>query len=111
MNCLGCGFDNPATVAYCQKCGGKLNLTADEIQASLVERAKAETAGNTEFYARNALVGMIVFFLFAFTVLWMSGGAREGTYYIPSASNGADYVKVEYQFKPEIRPLGVSLEK
>ena len=39
------------------------------------------------------------------------GGAPEGTYFIPSASNGAEYVKVDYKFRPEIEPLLVPLEK
>ena len=99
MNCISCGHNNPATGAYCQKCGGKLDLTADEISASLFEKAKGEQQKSTEYYARQALFFGVVMFLIAVVVFAVSGGAPEEGYHVPSAASGAKYLKYEYQVK------------
>ena len=90
MRCIGCGHENPATVSYCQKCGQHMDLTAEEIRAALVEKAKAETARHTEWYARQSLIFAIVLFLIALTALVATGGAPEDRHFIPSASQGAE---------------------
>ena len=39
MLCPKCNYRNPGTMAYCQKCGGRMDFTADQIAGSLVETA------------------------------------------------------------------------
>lgn len=109
MNCLTCGFRNPETVSYCQKCGKKLDYTADDIREALVEKAKQETAKSTEFYARQSLIFAIVLFLIAMTAFVVSKGAPTDTYFIPSAANGANYVKVDYTFQAPNPPLKIAV--
>ena len=46
MLCPKCNYRNPGTMAYCQKCGGRMDFTADQIAGSLVETAREETAAN-----------------------------------------------------------------
>ena len=95
MNCLTCGHNNPGTAGYCQKCGARLDLTADEIADALVEKAKGEVVQTTEHYARQSLVFAALLLLIMFTLLIVSGGAPEDAYQIPSVSSGADHVKME----------------
>lgn len=111
MNCISCGNRNPATVTYCQKCGKKLDLTADEIRDSLVQKAQEETAQNTEFYARRLLVLSIVLFVLAMTGFVATGGAPEETDFIPSASRGARYVRFEYLHLIPLEPLAVPFKE
>lgn len=110
MQCLTCSHKNPATVSYCQRCGAKMALTADEISASLVEKAKGEIAQSTEYYARQALVFSAVVLLVMITLLVLSSGAPEDSYHIPSASNGAKYVSIEYPLTFELPKLQISID-
>lgn len=110
MKCPGCGHQNPATVGYCQKCGGKMDLTADEIQAALVEKARGEIVRSTEFYARQAVVFSLVLLLLMITLFVLAGGAPEESYYIPSASSGSSYVEVKYSSPPALRLLEIPLQ-
>jgi uncharacterized membrane protein YvbJ len=105
MNCLSCGHNNSATVTYCQRCGGKLDLTADEISASLFDSAQKEQAKSTAFYARQSLFFSILLFLIAITVYVVSGGAPEQDFRVPSAATGAKYLK--YEFKVEKKITGM----
>ena len=89
MQCLKCNFKNPGTIAYCQKCGARMDFTADEIAGSLVETAREETAANTEFYAKQSLTFGAILFLLAVTLYVLSFGAPEQSYYIPALSMGA----------------------
>ncbi len=111
MNCLSCGYDNPATVGYCQDCGEKLDLTADEIQDSLVQKARGEAARKGEHYARQSIVAGAVLFVLGLVALILSGGAPTDTYFMPSASNGADYIRMEYEFRAPTHHFLVSLEE
>lgn len=110
MLCPKCKFKNPGTVGYCQRCGGKMDFTADEIAGSLVETARQETASNTEFYARQALTFASVLFLLAMTLWVLSFGAPKEAYYIPALSKGAEHVKVEFKLEPQIPKLTIPLE-
>jgi hypothetical protein len=110
MNCLKCNYRNPGTIAYCQKCGAKMDFTADEIAGSLVEKAREETARSTEHYAKHTLTFAAVIFLVAVTVFVLSLGAPEEAYYIPSLSRGAEHVKVEYKVSPELKRLSIPYE-
>lgn len=110
MNCLSCGHKNPATVGYCQKCGGRMDLTADEIQAALVEKAKGERQKDTEFWARQSLVFSLILVLITLTLLVLAGGAPEQSYYVPSASNGAGYVEVKYDPNLSLPKLQLPVE-
>ena len=95
MNCLACGHKNPNTIGYCQKCGGRMDLTADEIHDALMEKARNEVVETTEHYARQSLIFAVVILMIMFTLLILSGGAPEDAYYIPSVSNGATHVQLE----------------
>ena len=110
MLCPKCNHKNPGTIAYCQKCGGRMDFTADEIAGSLVESARQETASNTEFYARQALTFAAVLFLLAMTLWVLSFGAPKESYYIPALSKGAEHVKVEFKLDPQLQKLAIPLE-
>lgn len=110
MNCLKCNFRNPGTVGYCQKCGARMDFTADEITGSLVEKARAETAQNTEFYARHTLTLASVLFLIALTLWVLTLGNPKDPYAIPALSKGAEHVKVEFKMDPQLPKLSVPLE-
>ena len=98
MNCLQCGYDNPATGLFCKSCGGKLDLSADEIESALVEKQKGEKKKATEFWMQQSLFLSIVLFVAAVTCFIFTGGAPEGTYYTPSATKGASFGKVKPKF-------------
>jgi uncharacterized membrane protein YvbJ len=96
MNCLRCGHKNNATVAYCAKCGGKLDLTADEIAEALVQKAQDERASNTEFYARQALFFAVILFMLSITIFVLSLGAQTDSYAVPSIVDKTRYIEVQY---------------
>ena len=110
MNCLKCHHRNPGTLAYCQKCGAKMDFTADEIAGSLVEKARSETAESTAHYARHTLTFATVIFLVTATLFVVSLGAPDESYYIPALSRGAEHVKVEYKISPDIKKLSIPFE-
>ena len=111
MQCIKCSHKNPGTVAYCQRCGAKLDFTADEIQGALIENKREEIAHSTEFYAKQALTFAAAIFLVAATCLVLSMGAPEAVpTAIPSASNGSKYVEVEPKVDVELKKLYVPLE-
>ncbi|MBI2900168.1 MAG: hypothetical protein HYY17_08275 [Planctomycetes bacterium] len=105
MNCLSCGHGNPATVTYCQKCGGRLDLTADQITASLLDKAKGEQARSTEYYARQALFFGIVLFLIGIAVFLLAGRAPEEDWKIPAVSPAAKYLRYEYKVEKPLPAL------
>ncbi len=113
MNCLRCNHNNPATIVYCQKCGQKLDLTADEIAGALVQKAQDERVKNTEFYAKQALFFSAIVFVVALTLVILAGGAPDDVYCAPSAVNGAKYVELgdkgkwDPPFERELCPFGV----
>jgi len=102
MNCLQCNNSNPATVQYCQRCGARLNLTADEIRDTLIQRVEVERAEKTAANARQGLVFGIVLFLVAVTLFLAVGKAPSGALHLPSASKDAGYVEIRYKYEPEI---------
>jgi len=110
MNCPSCGNKNPGTVAYCQRCGSRMDLTADEIQAALVEKAKGEILKSTEFYARQSLVFAAVLLLIAITLLFLASGAPTEACYMPSLSKDATYLQVNRAVDLRLQPLVVPLE-
>ena len=110
MNCLKCHYKNPGTMAYCQKCGARMDFTADEIAGSLVETAREETALNTEYYAKQSLTFAAIIFLLSITLWVLSFGAPEESYYIPALSKGAEHVKIEFKMEPDIPKLSVPYE-
>jgi hypothetical protein len=97
-------------MAYCQKCGARMDFTADEIAGSLVETAREETALNTQFYAKQSLLFSSIIFLLALTLFVLSLGAPEESYYIPALSKGAEHVKVEFKMEPDIPKLSIPYE-
>jgi hypothetical protein len=110
MNCLTCGHRNPGTVAYCQKCGGKMDFTADEISASLVEKKKGEVVANTEFYAKQSLLLGAILFLVAMTLFVLSTGAPKEGYAVPSVSNGAKYLEIDAKADITLPRMAIPLE-
>ena len=111
MNCLKCGHRNNATIAFCQKCGAKMDFTADEIAGALVEKKREEVADNTAFYARQALTFAVVVFLVALTCLVLSTGAPDTSPpAIPSAAQGSKYLEVDYKVDTDLPKLPVPLE-
>ncbi len=104
MNCIKCRHKNPATVTYCQKCGMKLDFTADDITSGLVQKAQEERIETTEHYAKQSLFFAILLFVAAFTVFIMSGGApaAEEIHVVPSITSGARYVAIDYRFDPPL---------
>jgi len=110
MNCLKCHYKNPGTMAYCQKCGARMDFTADEISGSLVETAREETARNTEYYAKQSLMFAAILFLLSLTLFVLSLGAPEESYYIPALSKGAEHVKVEFKIEPDLPKLSIPYE-
>lgn len=111
MNCPGCAHDNPATVSYCQRCGGKLDLTVDEISASLAEELRGETATDNALRARRILVGATVFFLLALTVHLFAGNAPESAYHVPSVSNGGEHLEYRYRVEVGMERLEIGSEE
>jgi uncharacterized membrane protein YvbJ len=110
MNCIKCHYKNHGTMAYCQKCGARMDFTADEIAGSLVETAREETAESTEFYAKQSLTFAAVIFLVSITLFVLSFGAPQESYYIPALSKGAEHVKVEFKLDPQLPKLSIPLE-
>jgi|SRR5688572_24425136 len=102
MNCIQCQNANPATVQYCQRCGARLNLTADEIRDTLIERASLERQDKTSQNARQALVFGIILFVASLTLLIAAGSPPEGALHLPSASEGAKYTEFEYKYEPQV---------
>jgi uncharacterized membrane protein YvbJ len=102
MNCIKCGHKNAATVTYCQRCGSKMDLTADEIAESLVDKVKDEKASSTEYYARQAVTFAAILLLVMVTLLVLSAGAPEESYRIPSSTLGAKYIEVNYKLNLEL---------
>ena len=111
MKCLMCNFDNPATVQYCKKCGKKMNLSREEIQGALKQKAALESARNTEYQARQILVVAIAFFAAMLTLAVAAHTLKpdeEGLLFVSAVSLGdkAAYAEVPYDFQP---PLEIEL--
>lgn len=104
MNCIHCNHKNPATTGYCQKCGQKLDFTADDIAGALVQRAKDERTRSTELNAKQTLTFAGVIFAIAFLLFLLAGGAPSSIHTVPAASSGASYTELDYRFDPPFRP-------
>lgn len=108
MNCPRCGAKTSASIPYCNGCGSKLDLTADEIRSSLVEKAHEERLQSKEYYAKQALFFSVVVFLIAVTLFVMAGGEVRQAYPIPSALHGTRYAAVRYSVQDGLElPKGV----
>lgn len=110
MNCIQCQNPNPATVQFCQRCGARLNLTADEIRDTFIERASQERADKTSQNARQALVFGIVLFVASLTLFIAAGSPPEGAVHLPSSAEGARYGEFEYRYEPEVQKALVPYE-
>ena len=102
MNCLKCNHKNPGTVGYCQRCGSKLDFTADEITNALVEKGRAEVVEKADFHAKRLLTFAVILFLAAVTLWVLSRGAPDEAYSVPSAANGSRYVELEPKIEVEL---------
>lgn len=102
MNCLKCSHKNPGTVGYCQKCGAKMDFTADEIADALVEKGRAEIVQATDFHARRLLTFSVVLFLVAVTLWVLSRGEPEDPFSVPSSAHGSRSVELEPSFDVEL---------
>lgn len=111
MQCLKCGHKNTNTIAFCQRCGAKMDFTADEIEGALIDKKREEVANNTEYYARQSLTFAVALFLVSLTCLVISFGAPEtAPPAIPSSSMGTKYLEVDYKLETEVPRLSVPLE-
>jgi hypothetical protein len=110
MRCPACRHDNPAALAFCRRCGIKLDFTADEIEHSLAEKARTEAVRDTAAYARHALFLAVVLLLVAVTLRFLAGGTPEEPYVAPSAAQGARYLDVDVRLEPELPKLLVPVE-
>ena len=111
MNCIQCQNPNPATVQYCQRCGAKLNLTADEIRDTLIERESLARSDKTEQNARQALVFGIVLLLASLTLYFAAGTAPEGGVHLPSAAQSGSYGEFQYRYEPDVTMERVPFEE
>lgn len=110
MKCVHCGQDNPGTMAYCKRCGKKLNLSHQEVQAALKEKATKESAKNVEYQTRQILVVAVVFFILMATLKVVAAGlgpANENDFlvFVPAVSMGEQeggYSEVPYEFQPPL---------
>jgi hypothetical protein len=98
-------------VQFCQRCGARLNLTADEIRDTLIERASQERADKTAQNARQALVFGIILFVAALTLYFAAGSPPKGAVHLPSSSENAGYGDFEYPYEPGVRKAVVPFEK
>jgi len=110
MNCIQCQNPNPATVQFCQRCGARLNLTADEIRDTLIERASQERADKTAQNAKQMLVFGIITLIASLTLFFAAGSAPEGAVHLPSAAENANYGDFEYRFEPVMEKALVPYE-
>jgi uncharacterized membrane protein YvbJ len=116
MKCVLCGFDNPATVAYCKQCGKKLDLTHEEIKQALKEKAELESAQNVEHQSGQFVVIAAAFFLLMLTLRIMAAGLRPNDnhlVFIPSVSIGekATYAETPFEFMPPLSAEAIPLDK
>jgi hypothetical protein len=102
MNCVKCNYRNPGAAGYCQKCGAKMDFTADEIAIAMAEKGRTEVVLETGFHARRLLTFAVVLLLASVTFLVLSLGAPEGAYYLPSAAQGAKYIQLEAAIDTEL---------
>jgi hypothetical protein len=110
MICIKCNHNNPATIGYCQKCGGKMDFTADQIEAALIDKKKDEVVQNTTYYAKQALTFAVVLLLLAVSLFFLAGGAPEDTYAIPSVSKPGKHVEIEHKLEVEMPKALVPLD-
>ena len=105
MQCFECGHKNSGGVAYCIKCGVKLDMTADEIQRYYAQKVRDEKRTQTEFYARRLVYFSVVLLLLSITFLVMAGWPIRDTSYIPSATLRTEYSKMQFELKPQLRGI------
>jgi hypothetical protein len=110
MKCLQCGHDSLSAVGFCGRCGAKLDFTADEIAGALVTKATVETAANTEFYAKRALMFSLFLFLAALTLYVLSAGEAPATHFMPSAARGSSHTDLEVKVEPVLPRLEIPIE-
>lgn len=101
MKCITCEYDNPATVTFCKGCGGKLDLSAAEIQATMIEKQKGQQEKATEYWLRQSMFLSGCAFVAALTFFIVTMRAPEGSYYVPSASKESRYIEVKPGFNSE----------
>lgn len=101
MRCIQCGHDSPVSTGYCPKCGGRLDLTANEIGQVLFEKARKDAAKETEYFTRQFVVFAIMLFLVAITISILSANPPI-SYQVPSATKDANFIKVEYKYLPPL---------
>jgi hypothetical protein len=111
MQCIKCGHPNPGSVLYCQRCGLKLDMTADEIQTFYQQKIRDEKRLAMEHYAMRALIFAVCLLLIAGTVMVLAGGGAEDTSFIPSATMNAEFVKTTHEVNIPVRPVHIPIEE
>jgi uncharacterized membrane protein YvbJ len=111
MQCIKCEFKNPGTVLYCQKCGEKMDMTADEVAVFYQQKIREERRQNMQAYAFRSLVLAVIIFLISLTFMIVAGGEPPNTSYIPSAVKGSESLKVDYRVGTKLEPLLIPLNE
>lgn len=111
MQCIKCNHKNPGSVLYCQKCGNKMDMTADEIQLFYEQKVRSERREAMRTYAVRSLILSGVFFIIALTVLVMAGGEPPATSYIPSAVKDTEFLRYQYRVVPKLEPMLIPISE
>lgn len=105
MQCIKCEFKNPGSLLYCQKCGQKMDMTADEVALFYQQKIREERRQNMQSYAFRSLVLALIIFLISATCMVVAGGEPPGTSYIPSAVRGTESLQYDYRVVTSLEPL------
>jgi hypothetical protein len=105
MQCIKCGHKNPGSVLYCQKCGIKMDMTADEVALFYEQKIRQEKREAMQNYAIRTLVLAGIVFLISLVVMMLAGGEPPVSSYIPSATRDTEFVRYSYRVAPKLEPL------
>lgn len=111
MKCPICGHLNSGPLVVCGGCGGRMDLSAAEIQAHYARRAREEKRREADSRALRLLVFSLVFLAISITLLVMAGDIPEPTSYIPSATVGTDWMRTDYDPPAPIREILIPLRE
>jgi len=84
-------------------------MTADQISASLFEKAKGEKQKSGEYYARQSLFVAVVLFLVGLALFLLSGGVPEEAHHVPAAAGGSRHLRYEYKVDKAIPELDLPI--
>jgi len=106
---MKCNYKNPARSPIAQKCGAKMDFTADEI-AGRSSRRREETAQNTEHYAKHTLTFARRPVPAVADALRPVVRRPEESYYVPALAGRGSTVRLEFKLSPEVKKLSIPIE-